>query len=159
MKKKRIPLDTVMAVVIILMILVLAGYGLLAQQLPLEAVRFPLFVFGVVVCAGAGEIFHSLRAQKREEGTEAPEPPPVFYDRKRFLLVCGMIVGYLLAMYLFGFILSTILFAVVFAWQSQFRPLVPFCAVAVAAAVGLSFCFTRLMFIHLPQGILLELIL
>lgn len=155
--KKRISLDVIMAAVIILMVLVMGGYGLLAQRLPPEALRFPLFVFGVVVCAGAGEIVRSLRAQRREDAAAAPAA--VFYDRGRFLLVCGMIVGYILAMYLLGFILSTVLFAAVFGWQSRFRPLGLFCGAAAVAAVGLYLCFTRLMFIHLPQGLLLELIL
>lgn len=158
MKKKRVPLDTVMAAVIILLVLIMAGYGFLVQRLPDEATRFPLFVFGVVVCAGVGEIFRSLRARKREETVSAIEPS-VFYNRNRFLLVCGMVIGYVITMYLLGFILSTILFAAVFGWQSRFRPLVPFCAAAVVVTIGLYLCFTRLMFIHLPQGLLPELLL
>jgi len=109
----------------------------------------------VIVCAGAGEIVRSLREEKGRQ----KERPPVFQNRKNFLTVCGMIVGYLLAMYLLGFILSTILFALLFGWRFRFPRLVPFGVAAVAASVGLYLCFTRLMYIHLPQGLLLELIL
>lgn len=155
MKKQGLSLDAVMALVIVLIVLLMGGYGLFVQRLPAEAVRFPLFVFGVVICAGIGEIIRSLRAEKRREEAR----PPVFHDRKNFLTVCGMILGYILLMYLVGFILSTILFAAAFGWRFRFRRLVPFGIAAAAVTVLLYFCFTKLMYIHLPQGLLLEQIL
>lgn len=155
-KKKGLPLDAVVALTLILIVLVLAFEGLAVQHLPKDAVGFPGFVFSVIAIVGCMEL---LRI-RRSHGDESQEPPKaVFYNRGNFLVICGLITGYVVFMFLVGFIPSTILFAAVFAVKFRYRHPVLFGAAAVLVTVGVSYIFKNVMYIHLPGGLLLDLIL
>lgn len=153
-QKKPIPLEVVMAAVIMLLVLALAADGFARQGMPIEAAKYPIFVFCVVIVSGVVEIARCLRAQSSQE-TGAPEKK-VFENRKNFLVVSGMIIGYVIAMWLLGFMLSTIIFAVLFAWYFKLKHLIVFDIAAVIVIVGLYYCFEKLLYIFLPAGLLFE---
>ena len=156
MKQKRgLPLDTVMAAVIVVMILTMAVDGFVRQKMPLDAAKYPIFVFAVILVTGIWEIVHSLKAAE----AEGYKPPKVFENRRNFLIISGMMVGYLVAMWLVGFIISTIVFAILFAWLFKFEKLVIFSIAAVIVTIVLYYCIVKLLYIFLPTGILIDMIL
>lgn len=155
-KKKGLPLDAVVAFVLMLFIMALAFEGLVRQKLPEEATGFPLFVFAVIFVVGCLELFRIWRVQKTQEQRTQEK---VFCSQKNFLAMCGLIIGYILLMCLVGFIISTIVFAIVFAVKFRYRHPLVFGAAAVVVTIGLYYLFKKVMYIQLPMGYLADLIL
>ncbi len=148
--KKSIPIDAIMSAVVILLVLALAVDGFLRQKIPMEAAKYPLFVFVVTAAAGAIEIVRGV-------GTGHVDAQPVFENRKNFLSVCGMVIGYFLAMWLLGFVISTIAFSALFAWRFRLQHLLAFDIAAAAVTIALYYCFEKLLYIFLPTGLVFEM--
>lgn len=160
-KKNGLPLDAVIALVLMLFVLVLAFEGLAVQKLPEEATGFPVFVFAVIFVVGCLELLRIRRGQKKEhqESQSAQNTPKaVFHNRKNFLVMCGLIIGYIVFMSLVGFILATILFTVVFAVKFHYGHPAIFGVIAVFVTIGLYYIFKNVMYIQLPAGFLFDLI-
>lgn len=152
-KKKSLPFDAIMAAVIVLLIAVLAVDGFVIQKMPLRSAWYPIFVFLVVAAAGVAEIIRSVRAWKKENPEAAR---PVFENWKNFLFITAAIICYMVGMWLLGFIISTSIFTMVFAWRYKLKHLLVFDAAAIAATVALYYCFSKFLYIFLPTGLLLE---
>lgn len=155
-KKKGMPLDAVVVLVLMLFVLALALEGLVRQELPKEATGFPLFVFAVIFAVGCLELFRIWRGQKMDPQKTQKK---VFHNRKNFLMMCGLIVGYIVLMCLVGFIISTIVFAIVFAVKFRYKHPLVFGAAAVLVTIGLYYLFRKVMYIQLPVGYLTDMIL
>lgn len=153
MKGKKIPFNAIMALVIMLLVGLMAADGFFIQKLPADATKYPGFLFAVVIVSGIVEIISSFRKQAAEQGKEIK---PLFENCKNFLIITGMIIGYVLFMWLLGFMISTILFAVLFAWKFRFKHLLIFDISAAVCIVALYFCFEKLLYIFLPAGLLFD---
>ena len=154
-EKRKIPLDACMAAAVMLIAAAMAIDGFVRQKMPLDAAKYPIFVFAVIFAAGTWEIVHSLKAVKAE-GYKAPK---VFENRKNFLIISGMMIGYILGIWLVGFIISTIVFSILFAWLFKFKKLVLFSIATVIVTVALYYAIVKLLYIYLPTGILIDMIL
>ena len=153
-KKKGLSLDAVVALILISVILVLTFEGIAVQHLPKGAMGFPGFVFSVILIVGILELLRIRKTQR--EGHETHEN--VFVNCGNFMVACGLIIGYLVLMWLVGFILSTIAFTIVFVVKFRYKHVLIFGIAAILAAVGLYYIFKNVMYIHLPDGLLFELI-
>lgn len=152
--KKKIPFEAVMTIVVLLLVAIMAFDGFAIQKMPSDAAAYPIFLFAVIAIAGVAELLNVFHKQK-----EGKEEPPVFENRNNFLAVVGMIIGYAVAMWLIGFILSTILFTIVFIARFKIKKavLVDICAAVVTVAVYL--LFEKVLYVFLPSGILIEKLL
>ena len=152
-EKKGIPFEAVMAAVIIVIILAMAVDGFLIQKMPMEAAKYPIFVFAVAIAAGVAEIVRCFRKQKTDETRK-----PVFADRKNFLFIVCAIVVYMFLMWLVGFIVSTIAFTVAFTLRFRMKNLIAVNIGAAAVIVAIYFIFVKLLYIFLPAGVLFDAI-
>ncbi|MEM5768779.1 MAG: tripartite tricarboxylate transporter TctB family protein [Bacillota bacterium] len=153
MKGKKIPFNAVMTLVVMLLVGLMAADGQFIQKLPSSATKYPFFIFSVVIVFGIVDIINSFRQQAAERGKERK---PLFENRGNFLIITGMIIGYVLLMWLLGFVISTILFAVLFAWKFRLRHLIIFDLSAAVCIVALYVCFEKLLYIFLPTGLLFD---
>ncbi len=157
-KRKRIPLDAVMAFVLMVIVLILAVEGVAVQKLPKGALGFPGFVFSVIFIVGCLELYRIWKMQKQEGQERQIKQKDIFYNQKNFMFICGLVFGYLAAMCLAGFVLSTIVFAGAFALVFHYKHPLIFGAVSVIAAIGIYYIFKNVMYIHLPGGLLFDML-
>lgn len=150
--KKKPSIEMIMALVIMLLTAIMAIDGFVFQDIPPEAAKYPVFVFCVIMAAGVAEIIRCVREQKKEE----KEAKPVFENPRNFLVVCGMIVGYGILVWLLGFVIATILFTIGFTCYSRLKHLVLFNGIMALVIVGIYFLFERVLQIFLPVGLLFE---
>lgn len=157
-KKSALSLDAYVALAIIGIIVFLSLEGFVRQDIPELGARFPLAVFGIVVLTGLAEFIRCLRARKtelaaREKAGKADAPEkPVFANLRNFLLISAFVVLYSIAMHYIGFILSSVIFFVVFVYCFKFRRIVLFSVCSTVGIAAVYFCFTRLMHVRLPAG-------
>ena len=150
-QKKKIPFEAIMTIVVLGLIAVMAIDGFAVEHMPADAAAYPIFVFVVIALAGVAELVNIFRRQKAGK-----EEKPVFENRTNFLIATGMIIGYAVVMYLIGFILSSILFTVLFVGKFKMKKPLLVDIGAAAVIVAVYFCFEKLLYIFLPSGILLE---
>lgn len=163
MKKKSIlSLEAYVALAIIGIIAILSLEGFVRQDIPALGARFPIVVFSVVVITGLLEVRRCVAARRREnaakEGSDVAAKPPksVFANRGNFLAISGMIVLYSIVMHLLGFIISSILLFIAFVLYFKFSRVTLFIICSAVATVAVYYCFTELMHVRLPVGLLLE---
>jgi len=169
MKKKKLPLEPTVALVLIGIILVLCLEGFVRQDMPALASRFPLAVFGVVILTGIAEFFRSLSAAKKRAEKEEKDggKKEIFQEklgekkttRKNFITVSVMVILYSILMYLIGFIAASIALFVAFFHFFNFKRIVLSGLCAGLCIVAVYYCFIDLMHIQLPVGALIERIL
>ena len=155
-KQIRFPLETVLAIVVMLIMAALAVDGVFIQKLPVEALKYPLFCFFVVFATCAIEIVRSIRKQKVIG--DKVETKPVHYNKKNFMIMVGLLTAYVILMWLSGFIVSSIALTVVFTLLFKIRRLVLVNIFAAIVVVVIYFVFSNALFIFLPQGLLFKLI-
>lgn len=151
-KKKTLPLDALMAIIIMLFAGALAIDGFIRQDLPADAVKYPIFVFCVIAIVGLSQVFSSLKASKGDDY----KPAKIFENKKNFIVVFGMIVSYIIVMYLLGFILSSIIFAIAVAAYFKYKHLIGFSIGAAIVFTGVYYVFVKLLYIFLPSGLLFD---
>lgn len=147
--KKKIPFEAIMVLVVLCLIAIMAFDGFVVQDMPSDARSYPIFVFVVIAIAGAVEIANAFRKQNDEK-------EPVFENRANFFLVAGMIIAYAVAMYLIGFVLSTILFVAIFIWKFKMKHALLYDIGAAAVIIAIYFCFKEILYVFLPSGVLLD---
>lgn len=153
-KKKKIPFEAIMTIVVLGLIAIMAVDGLAIEHMPADAAAYPIFVFAVIALAGAVELVNIFRRQKAGK-----EEKSIFENRRNFLTATAMIVGYAVVMYLIGFVLSSILFTALFVGKFKMKKPLLVDMGAAAVIVAIYFCFQKLLYIFLPSGILLEKLL
>jgi len=86
------------------------------------------------------------------EAMEALVRPPELYPWLVWLAV-GATLAYLVILPLFGFFLSTIVYAFVLMYLGHYRQFVRVAALSVAIAFAFMFLFMRVVYVALPVGI------
>ncbi len=159
-KKNLLSLDACVALAIVGIIGILSAEGFVRQDIPALGARFPIAVFLIVAVTGILEALRCVAQRRRENAAEeeggAKPPKPVFANRGNFLAISGMVVCYGVAMHLLGFIISSILLFTAFVLYFKFSRVALFIVCSVVATVAVYYCFTELMHVRLPVGLLLE---
>ncbi|MGN0907767.1 MAG: tripartite tricarboxylate transporter TctB family protein [Bullifex sp.] len=149
-KKRTLPFDVIMALVMMAIVTAIAIDGILIQHLPKDALTYPIFCFIVFYAACLTDIWNSFRKQDREK--------KVHGNIRNFYITLLMFVCYAALTYLVGFIVASIALTVAFTLYFRMkRPvIVNICAAVVI--ITLYFIFSRLLYIFLPTGVLFRLI-
>ncbi len=163
MKKKSVlSLDAWVALAIVGIIVILTLEGFVRQDIPALGARFPIVVFLIVAITGLLEVRRCVAARRKENADGAAESvaanaqKSVFANRGNFFAISAMIVCYGIAMHLLGFIISSILLFTAFVLRFKFRRVALFIVCSAVATVAVYYCFTELMHVRLPVGLLLE---
>jgi len=148
-EKKNSYLEAIMAAFIMFFVAAMAIDGF---DLPMDAIKYPIFIFCIVAAAGIFVIVQTIKASKGADY----KPVQPFENRKNFLVICGLIIGYIIVMYLLGYIISSIIFAILTAWYFKYEHMLAFSIGVAIASLGIYYCFVKLLYIFLPTGLLLN---
>jgi hypothetical protein len=122
----------------------------------IETKLLPMIVGGLVFILAAIELIRELKAANRARGVARPETTPVKAEASwsRHLLAWAWIVGFFVAVYLFGFIIVTPLF-VFFYVQSQGGTRLASASLAGLTTVFIYGVFEWFLKVNLSKGLLL----
>ncbi len=151
--KKYLTIDVVMAAVILLIVGILAFNGYVVKKLPALSLRFPGFVFLMVFVVGIFEIVRGVNDVRK-----GAKQKPLFVSRRNFLFMCLAVIGYIALFCLLGFVVSSIIFSVVFAVYHRYSKYFVLIAATCVIVIGLYFCFVRFLGADLPAGILFSIL-
>lgn len=154
--QKVLPFEAYISIILMLIVAAIAIDGICIQKLPAEALRYPIFCFIVLFATSAYEIIRDIRKQKQTHDPSTKKP--LYHNKKSFLITVGMLVAYVILMWLFGFIVSSIALTVAFTWYYKTRNLVRTNIVAALVIIGIYFVFSYALYIFLPKGLLFNLI-
>lgn len=152
--RKKLPFDVIMAIVMMSIVTAIAIDGFFIQKLPMEALKYPCFCFVIFYGACIVEIINAFCKNEKNNG----EKTRIHTNFKNFYITFGLLVAYVLLMYLFGFILSSIAMTVAFTLIFKVRKPVLINAGAAVVIVAIYFIFSRVLFIFLPKGLLAALV-
>lgn len=152
--RRKLPFDVVMAIVMMVIVTAIAIDGFWIQKLPMEALKYPIFCFVVFYCACVIEIINAFRKKEKKNGEENK----IHNNLKNFYITFGLLVAYVLLMYLFGFILSSIAMTVAFTLIFKVKKPLLINIGAALVIIALYFIFSRVLFIFLPKGLITTLI-
>lgn len=151
-KKKTLPFEATLAIVMMVIVGAIAANGIFMQKLPFEALRYPIFCFIVFFTTCGIEIIRGIRKRKAM-GDEYVEKS-VYHNRKNYFITVGMLIVYVVLMWLFGFIISSIALTIAFTWYYQIHKVVVVNVVAAAVIISIYFVFSNALYIFLPKGLL-----
>lgn len=155
-KKKSLPFDAILAIVMMGIMAALAIDGIFIHKLSVEAMKYPLFCFAIVGVACLIEIGRSLQNQK--VAGEQAKAKPLYYNKKNFFITVGMLGVYVIVMWLFGFIVASVAMSMAFTWFYKIRKWVLVNVVTALVVVAIYFIFSNSLYIFLPKGLLFNLI-
>jgi hypothetical protein len=122
----------------------------------MKALKYPIFCFSVFFTTCIIEVIRSVRKQRRLG--ENADVKPVHYNKRSFIVTVGMIIGYVVLMWLFGFIVSSIALTIGFTWLYKVRKSVVVNVIAAVIIVIVYLLFSNALFIFLPKGLLFEML-
>ena len=152
MEKRRLSIDGIMAIVIFVITALIAIDGFFVHRLSVEALKYPIFCMSVIAIAAVFEVCKSIRSQD-EKKTKS-----VYVNKKNFMITAGLFLGYIILMWIFGFIVSSIAVTIAFTLIYKVRrpAAVNICAAIIIIAIYYS--FRNLLYIFLPEGMLFDLL-
>ena len=179
MKKKtdKITPELVVMVFILLVCLLLFIDGKFVRPISSDAMRFPGVIMIAIVILSAIEAVKDYRkykasSQEESEEAEAIEPDAaepaeakpakknlLFSNPRNFLIFLAMTAAYILLIYVFGFLLSSIAFCICFGLIFKFKRKVPLVISSILVSTLLYVTFNTFLKIDLPNGLLLDLII
>ena len=148
-KKRGVPFDVVMALVLMAIVASIAIDGIFIQQLPWDALQYPIFCFTVFFVACLIDIWHSI--SKRSENNKG-----VHTNIKNFYITLLMFVVYCVLTYLLGFIIASIALTIAFTLYFKVNKPIWVNIGAAIVIVALYIVFGRVLYIFLPKGIILS---
>ena len=149
MEGKRMKFEGVMAIVIAAIVAIICLDGILINKLPMEALRYPLFCAAVVMLTAAIEIVKAVR-----NGTGKQKP--IHKNARNFAVAAALMVGYIILMWLFGFIVSSIALTIAFTVIYKMEKPVAINIGAAVVIIAVYLIFSRLLYIFLPEGLFFE---
>nr|WP_321305762.1 tripartite tricarboxylate transporter TctB family protein [uncultured Sphaerochaeta sp.] len=155
-RRKRLPFEAVLALFMMLLVAAIVIDGFFIHELPMKALKYPIFCFSVFFATCVIEIIRSVRKQKTLG--EKVEAKPIHHNLRNFSITVGLIVAYVIVMWLFGFIVSSIAITVGFTaiYRVQKNTIVN--VVAAVVIITVYFVFSNVLYIFLPEGLLFKMI-
>ncbi len=151
-KKRHIPFEAIMSFVMMIISGAIITDGMFIHKLSWDAIQYPLVCCLVVFAMAMIEIVKSLAGQKKKEKTES-----IYHNRKNFFLVAGMLIAYVILMWLFGFMFSSIALTICFTVLFKIQKPVLINIGAGIAIIAIYFVFNKILYIFLPKGMLFNL--
>ena len=154
MEKKKVSFQVIMGAVMLLITAAIVADGLVFHKLKTDALSYPLFcAMGVALCCIA-EIIKGLKSSAKG----AKDEKPVHKNMKNFLIAVGMFSIYALLMWLFGFIVASIVLTFAFLYVFKSKKILWVGLGASIVIVAIYFSFAKILYIFLPKGVLFNLI-
>ena len=116
---------------------------------------FPGFVFGTGILIGILDLIKSIREIKNKSDAEKQ---PLFENKKNFQTICFLMLLYVVLMWLCGFIISSIVFSLLFAWKHHYKRMILFTIVMAVIILIWYLLFTKFLGVQFPAGFIFELI-
>lgn len=148
--------DTIAAVILFILF---AAYGLQATQIEvfpgqeMEPFKPRTMPFAL---AAAGLLFSILRVLQTMRSSDGETIPWHFYDWKRALQLCVMMIVYGLALAPLGFIIATTLFLTSAFYVLGERRMVPLLIVPITFTLAFWIVITKLLGLYLAPGLWLQ---
>ncbi len=155
-KSNRLPFEAILSIVIMLIMASMAFDGIFVQGLPMKALKYPLFCFAVVFVTSSIEIVRAVRKQKTMGVGE--QAKPVHHNLRNYGITTAMLVAYVILMWIFGFIISSVMLTVAFTWYFKVNRLVVVNTAAAVVLIIIYYVFSNALYIFLPKGLLYKLI-
>jgi len=147
MKKKSLNPDIVIAVFLLLAAAFLMFHAFTAQSK--EARQFPVLILGVFMILAAAMLVNGIRAMNRGEGDE--EKTRALCASMKFPMICfAMIVLYVVAGDLVGFIIPSLVFTAGLMWFNYERMPLPLVLVPCGLVGFLYVLFTFILHSKMP---------
>lgn len=150
-EKRGLSLDAIIAIIILIITVAFAIDGILIQKLPFDALRYPIFCMVVIATTCGIEIFNSCKKNAKTKNKEE-----VYTNKTNFLLAFAFIIAYAILMWLVGFIISSIALTIAFTLKFKIKHPVPINIGATLVIIGAYFLFSKVLYIFLPKGLLLQ---
>ena len=141
--------EGVMAIVIAAIVAIICLDGILINKLPMEALRYPLVCMAIVGITAVIEVVKAIKGKDEKQ-------KPVHKNAKNFLVASGLTVAYIILMWLFGFIVSSIALTIAFTVIYKMEKPVAINIGAAVVIIAVYFIFSRLLYIFLPEGLFFE---
>ena len=155
--RKQLIANIILAAVIVLIILIFIFEGQYVSQIPRTSWRFPRIIFTMVIVLGAAEILNNIRLLRKEvKNNPDRKDEPLFSNFKNYMAITIMFVLYGLLFYLFGFLISSIIFALAYGIYSKYPRRILFCVFTFITIPGIYFIFSRLLGVSFQPGIIID---
>lgn len=153
---KKLPIEVLFAIATIVVVGAIAVDGVFVQKLPSEALRYPYFCFLMIFLACAVEIIKGVRTSAKQENSDEREP--IHHNMKNFLTAIVMFAAYIVVMWFFGFIVSSVALMVAFAWRFKMKHLLVIGIVTAIVVSAIHLVFGNVLYIFLPKGLLFDVL-
>ncbi len=153
--KKYFTVETITTGGILVFIMILAADGIFIKKLSSSAMAFPGFVFGTGILIGILDLIKSIREIKNKSDAEKQ---PLFENKKNFQTICFLMLLYVVLMWLCGFIISSMVFSLLFAWKHHYKRMILFTIVMAVIILIWYLLFTKFLGVQFPAGFIFELI-